>query len=114
MIKLLSRYSCTTNPKLKKEFPHIQIKGSEKIIFKLLTDYLKNNEYENIKSDEYYLDLYGEKDGYEVSFQIEKSEIENVLEIQISIFGKKKRGRTHIRLELIYDDILSLIVNKKQ
>lgn len=112
MFKLFSRYSATTNPKLKKEFPHIQIKGNEKYIFSLLKDYLKNNQYENIKSDEYYLDLYGEKDGFEVSFQIEKSEIENVNEIQISVFGKKKRGRTIVRLELIYDDIMSLLLNK--
>lgn len=112
MIKLFSSYSATTSPKLKKEFPHILLKGNEKFIFKLLSDYLKNNQYENIKEDEYYLDLYGEKDGYEISFQIEKSEIENVNEIQISVYSKKNRGRTHIRLELIYDEIMSMLVKK--
>lgn len=114
MISFLSTFATTTDPSLKKNYPHIPVKGRPNVIFEMLLSYCKEKTCKNIKTNIDFFDIYGEKDGYDYSFSLKESGIDNYTwEIQISIFSKRKRGRCFTRLQIVYDEVLDKIIQQQ-
>lgn len=70
----------------------INVDKPSTIIFKRISDKLKDDGFYNITADPEYLDIYGEKNGFEVSIQISANGLSSFIEM--SVLGEHKRGRT--------------------
>lgn len=68
--------------------------------------YFKDNNYKNITNNDDYLDLYGERNGYEVSLEFTKNGSSTI--VNVSVFGENKIGRTSFALKRIYKDLIDI------
>ncbi|MDY0118599.1 MAG: hypothetical protein RBR80_03475 [Bacilli bacterium] len=110
MIHLFSRCSRTTSPELKKALPHFELSISPQKAYNLVLAFLEQYEYENIKANADFGDIYSEKKGFEITFLI--SEVDKKAQILISIYGKNKRGQTYTRLKIVYDEFDEFLEDK--
>jgi len=102
---LFENYS-ETKEKSRKYRPLI-IKKPINVVYDTLVDYIKKEGFEDIKANEEFYDIYGNRYGYEISIQLAVDGFNTVL--NMSIYGEKKRGRTRKVLKRYYQSIEQLL-----
>ena len=101
-LAIFEKYSATSSSK-KSKIPTLEINKSANTIFHILLDLLKKEEFENIESNQEYLDIYAEKFGYELSIQIYVNGLKT--NVDLSVYGENKRGKTRKFLITYYQII---------
>lgn len=103
-LALFENYSSTSSRRRSK-YPSISVNKPCNVVFREISEFIKKENFFNIKCNEEYYDIYGEKNGYELSVQISVDGLKT--NIDMSVFGAKKRGRTRRFLKTYYNLIKS-------
>ena len=98
-------YASTAEPSSKRgKLPPIEINDTPFNVFDSINRYLDEKQYHDVVAKEDYLDLFGIKDYFEVSFNIVNNSGKSLL--QISVYSEIKKGKVKKRLKQIYEEML--------
>lgn len=98
---LFENYSCTQEKSRK--YPSLIVKEPINVVYEKLISFIKEKGFESINSNDEFYDIYGERYGYEISFQLAVDGFNTLL--NMSIYGEKKRGRTRKALKRYYEQV---------
>ena len=85
----------------------IKVNTTTIVVFKEIHQYLLKNAYEEVSVREDYLDLFGIKNNFEISFNILSSEGKSY--VAISVYSEKRRLSTKKVLNNVYEEIENLL-----
>lgn len=88
---------------LRRKMGPICVDRPSAFIYNKILEKFKSDGFSNITADPDYLDIYGEKRGFEVSIQIAANGLSSFIEI--SVLGEHKRGRTRKFFKKYYNSI---------
>lgn len=100
MLEIFENYS-VANPESKIEPPTTKLSPTR--MTDVLENYLKENNYYDTVIDTNFFDIYSKKSGFEVSFQLISNGSGTL--INVTVYGKNRRGKTRKFLKLLLDDI---------
>lgn len=107
MISLFENYSTTSNKNKNGLFTPFIVKIGNDQIKKIIYNYLKENNYEEILLLDHSKEIFGLKNGFELTinyFHIEGKGIE----ISTTVYGENKRGKTRKYLKNVLNDLRTL------
>lgn len=101
---LFDTYATTCSPSnLKGKLHPLVCVELQSTIFEKIKQYMNENNYLEQEINEEYFDLFGVKDGFEVSFIVSRNEGRTIIEM--NVYGENKRGKVKRKLKEIYADI---------
>lgn len=104
---LFEKYTSTSDGTKNKKFPSIKVHKSSITVFSLLKEELKKEGFYEITANEEYLDLFGIKQGFELSIQIAQNGLDCF--VNMSVFGENKRGRTRKFFKRYYNKFKQIL-----
>lgn len=104
MWAIFEKYSQSSFELKKKEYWPIETKMSMNIIEQMLLDYFTKKGYKNITKLEGFKELFGEKDGFEVTFHLIMQNPPTV-RILVSVYGENQMGRTRKYMKEVLDEL---------
>ena len=97
---LFENYSQTIENARQEYRRPLKVNFPPKYVFNKVSAFLKENKFQEIKTNEKFFDLWAKVNGFEYSFQISSESMFDTY-INISVYGEHKRGLTRGKLKKI-------------